>query len=350
MTEIYLMRHAQPDNTVHDTYNRPLTEKGMRDRMIAMEYLEDKGIDVVISSPYLRAMQTIELFAQRHGMLIEKALDMRERRVDSLWLSDEEMAVFSQKQWEDFEHRMTDGECLREVQERCMASLEDILKRYANRRVVIAGHGVAFSTIINHYCPEFGYEQQKHLLKLLPFVVHMKFFESELLSLELIDPLARKGAYRARPKNKEEIRLVKVQEQYSAMLTDYRQEFAEWEERLYGDAGDEVYMGVRESDGAQVGMLSICREPESELAGHIELSVRRSEREKGYAAEMLRQALEMCERKGARSVTLMCDIENTAAERTIVSCGGVLVNMIPCSTEKAQGGIKKRYRVEMGEF
>ena len=51
MTTIYFMRHAQADNSVRDGRIRPLTEKGLADRKLVTEFLQDKDIDVVVSSP-----------------------------------------------------------------------------------------------------------------------------------------------------------------------------------------------------------------------------------------------------------------------------------------------------------
>ena len=57
MTTIYFVHHA------HSTYTkrreRPLSEKGHCDAENVTHLLKDKHIDVVISSPYKRAIQTL---------------------------------------------------------------------------------------------------------------------------------------------------------------------------------------------------------------------------------------------------------------------------------------------------
>ena len=52
MTHLYYVRHAQPDYSVHDDLTRPLTEKSMRDCALVTDFLTDKSIDRVFSSPY----------------------------------------------------------------------------------------------------------------------------------------------------------------------------------------------------------------------------------------------------------------------------------------------------------
>ena len=49
--------------------------------------------------------------------------------------------------WNDYDYTLSDGECLREVQERNIAALNDVLSRYQNMNIVIGTHGTALSTI-----------------------------------------------------------------------------------------------------------------------------------------------------------------------------------------------------------
>ena len=86
MTKVYFIRHAEPDYSNHDDLLRPLTEKGMQDRKIVTDYLEDKNIDVVLSSPYKRAVQTLEDFADKFGFKIETIDDFHERKVGNEWI------------------------------------------------------------------------------------------------------------------------------------------------------------------------------------------------------------------------------------------------------------------------
>ena len=60
MTTVYFVRHAQPDLSVHDDLTRPLTEKGLQDRKKVTDYFRDKHIDQAFSSPFKRAIDTIQ--------------------------------------------------------------------------------------------------------------------------------------------------------------------------------------------------------------------------------------------------------------------------------------------------
>lgn len=57
--------------------------------------------------------------------------------------------------------------------------------------------------------------------------------------------------------------------------------------------------------------------------GHIGYSVAPSERRKGYAKLMLKEALSYCLTIGLHKVLITCSITNEASRKTILACGGV---------------------------
>ena len=61
-----------------------------------------------------------------------------------------------------------------------------------------------------------------------------------------------------------------------------------------------------------------------EYGGHIGYCVRPSERRKGYAKLMLREALQVCKSIGLDNVLITCLEDNIASAKTIEACGGVL--------------------------
>lgn len=81
MTVVYFVRHAEPNYDNHDDMSRELTKKGLEDRKLVTDFLSDKGIDVVMSSPYKRSVDTVKAFADNAAMEIVLVEDFRERRV-----------------------------------------------------------------------------------------------------------------------------------------------------------------------------------------------------------------------------------------------------------------------------
>lgn len=173
MTTVYFIRHAQPNFQNHDDATRELTEKGLRDRKLVTEFLSDKGVEIVLSSPYKRAVDTVADFAQTYGLQIKTVYDFRERKVESGWIED--FNAFCKRQWEDFDYKLSDGETLREVQNRNIAALNAVLDEYQGNTIAVGSHGTALSTIINYYDPSFGYEQFEEIRNLMPWVVKFTF-------------------------------------------------------------------------------------------------------------------------------------------------------------------------------
>lgn len=173
MTTVYFVRHCQSDHSVHDDRTRPLTRKGMEDSKLVTEFLTDKGIEAVLSSPYRRAMDTVRDFAESKGLPIELVEDFRERAVGDRWLDD--FMAFVKRHWEDREYREPGGESLRQVQERNIAALQKVLAEYGGKTIAVGTHGTALSSIISFYQPEFGFRQFAEIVDLTPWVVKFQF-------------------------------------------------------------------------------------------------------------------------------------------------------------------------------
>ena len=73
--------------------------------------------------------------------------------------------------------------------------------------------------------------------------------------------------------------------------------------------------------------------------GHIGDGVRPSERRKGYATEMIRQALPICRKLGIDKVLMVCYKDNIGSQQYIIRNGGILENEIPSDN----GKIDQRY-------
>ena len=76
--------------------------------------------------------------------------------------------------------------------------------------------------------------------------------------------------------------------------------------------------------------------------GHIGYCVRKSERRKGYAAEMLRLALIEAKKIGLNRVLLTVDSDKFASIATMKKNGAVLENEIPYNNK-----ITQRYWIEL---
>jgi len=92
MTNLYFVRHAHSVYSP-DERNRPLSERGHQDAARVGELLEPEHIHVLLSSPYKRAVQTIEGLADRIGSGIILEEDFRERLLSEQPVDDFEHAI-----------------------------------------------------------------------------------------------------------------------------------------------------------------------------------------------------------------------------------------------------------------
>lgn len=182
MTRVYFVRHAAPNVQNHDDLTRELTAQGLKDRALVTAFLRDKGIDAIFSSPYKRAIDTIKEFADEQKMEMKLIYDFRERKVGNAWIED--FDSFCRRQWEDFDFKLPEGESLREVQERNIRALNQILDMYKDKNIVIGSHGTALSTILHYFDASFGYDDFNQIKNLMPWIVEFSFEGNKCLEME----------------------------------------------------------------------------------------------------------------------------------------------------------------------
>jgi len=106
-----------------------------------------------------------------------------------------------------------------------------------------------------------------------------------------------------------------------------------------------TYLGVREKDNHIVGMIDIrhyLNEYLTQVGGNIGYSVRKTERNKGYAKQMLKLALEKCKELKIKKVLITCDEDNIASEKVILSANAKFED-IRC----IDGENKKRFWIDL---
>ncbi len=149
---LILVRHCQSSGQAPDA---PLTAQGAGDARALADRLLQLGIDAVYSSPYLRAVQTIEPFAAKHALPINIEPDLRERRLSAEPLDD--WLDHIRRSFANLDHRAPGGETLREAQSRGLAALQRIHTERPTH-AAIASHGNLLASLLHHMDPSFGFE------------------------------------------------------------------------------------------------------------------------------------------------------------------------------------------------
>ena len=99
MTNLYFVRHAHSIYTP-DELNRPLSERGFFDVKIVTKLLQTEEIGIVVSSPFKRAVQTVEGIAEYINKEVEIIDGFKERTLTTVPADNFNLAIT--KVWEDY--------------------------------------------------------------------------------------------------------------------------------------------------------------------------------------------------------------------------------------------------------
>ncbi|MEH7225360.1 histidine phosphatase family protein [Bacillus sp. JJ1566] len=153
MKTIYMIRHCQAEGQEPEA---PLTEKGQNQAVELAAFFNDRKVDRIISSPFNRAIQTIQPLANELNVEIETNQQLAERVLSSTNMPDwfEKLRAT----YEDFDLIYEGGESSREAANRIIEVVDDVLKSDAEHTIIVT-HGGLMSLLLNHYNKSFGFEQ-----------------------------------------------------------------------------------------------------------------------------------------------------------------------------------------------
>lgn len=172
MKTIYLVRHCQAAGQEPEA---PLTSQGIKDSVALIDFFHDKNIDVIYSSPFLRAMETIRPFAESVGLNVNLDDRLKERVLSSLQL-DNWMAKL-EATYNDLDLTFEGGESSTEAMRRGVGFIEGIVQRPETNFVVVS-HGALLSLIIKHYDSSFGFAEWKSMRNPDIFVLRGKLISN----------------------------------------------------------------------------------------------------------------------------------------------------------------------------
>ena len=175
---MYFVRHAH-SNYSSDELGRPLSEKGFADASRIKELLKDQDIDYVISSPYKRAIQTVEGIAQFINQDVQIINGFKERKLSEGSVKDFSYAI--SKVWENQDYSLEGGESNRIAQQRGIEATFHVLDNYQDKNIVIGTHGNLMVLIMNYFDKQFDFEFWKRLE--MPDIYKMTFEGRKLVNV-----------------------------------------------------------------------------------------------------------------------------------------------------------------------
>jgi 2,3-bisphosphoglycerate-dependent phosphoglycerate mutase len=152
------VRHCQSTGQEPDA---PLTSLGHQQAEQLAETLQARGIARIVSSPYLRARQSIEPLARRLGLTVHTDERLIERVLSSQSLDD--WRVRLRAAWDDHDLVLPGGESSREATRRGMAALSEILAD-GRRPTVVVTHGNLLALLLHAFDGRPGFATWEQLI------------------------------------------------------------------------------------------------------------------------------------------------------------------------------------------
>ena len=169
--ELYVARHGETDYNAQGRYltftDAPLNENGFSQTLSLAISLSSYKIDVVVSSPMLRAKQTAEIICSALNIEYYVYDQLTERSVGVFeGLTREEAKNRYPDLWEKQCTKKTDdapdgGETLRQGCNRVDRVIKQIHDKYKNDSVLVVCHGFV-SQAIHRYCKGLSFEEMLH--------------------------------------------------------------------------------------------------------------------------------------------------------------------------------------------
>ncbi len=182
ITNLYFVRHAHSHYSA-DELGRPLSEQGFVDAKKITDLLKRQNIDVVVSSPYKRAIQTVEGIAQ----YLEKEIVMMDAFKER-FLSEQPVADFNEailQVWADFDFSFPSGESNHQAQARGVHATKEILEKYKGQNIAIGTHGNIMVLIMNYFDPTYDFSFWEQLE--MPDIYQLTFYEQQLIQVKRVD-------------------------------------------------------------------------------------------------------------------------------------------------------------------
>ncbi len=162
MNTLYLMRHSEPfkkykgiedvkEDILFSNIKSPLSVYGEHFAESISHDNEFNDIDIVWSSNYVRAMSTAKYFANRNNLKVN-ITDKLGERIHGVNSWDELPSDFEIHQLVDENYKIGNGENQKEVRERMLSFINNLLNENKNKRILIVSHATAITFLLKTWC------------------------------------------------------------------------------------------------------------------------------------------------------------------------------------------------------
>lgn len=152
VTTFFVIRHGQTEwnsaNRLMGVSDIPLNTEGKKQAIAAADYLKTIPLDIIVTSPLQRAVETARIIRKHHPEVPLKKLDkLHERNFGSLEGKKYEEAnnlypqIILGHMWQYPDFRPPDGESLSDVSQRAKHVITHLLRHYEGQKIGVISHG-----------------------------------------------------------------------------------------------------------------------------------------------------------------------------------------------------------------
>jgi broad specificity phosphatase PhoE len=156
---IYLIRHGETTGDIEDryggNYDDHLTNNGIKQAKELAENLKDKGIQIIFSSPKIRAKETAQIVSKTLNIKLEIANDLRERNNYGIltgMIKSEAKEKYPEEveklEKNELRHNVANSEDYESFKKRIVNAFEGIINDNKYETVAIVSHGGPIRCIV----------------------------------------------------------------------------------------------------------------------------------------------------------------------------------------------------------
>lgn len=156
---IYVVRHCQSSGQQHSA---PLTTEGKVQATLLADFFRELQVERIVSSPFLRACESIKPLAEQLRITVEIDERLKERLLSTSMLPDSEWLKQFRETFDDLDLCLPGGESSRNAMQRAVAVVDEIVQHDATVTVLVT-HGNLMTLLLKHFNEQIGFAQWQSL-------------------------------------------------------------------------------------------------------------------------------------------------------------------------------------------
>ncbi len=157
MKKIYIVRHCE---AIGQPPESSLTQNGFEQSIELNQFFTNLQIDRIISSPFLRAVQSIQPTVNHKQLQLDIDKRLAERVLSNKEYPD--WLTRLEETYNDLELKFEGGESSKEAIDRVYSLVKEIINQESEHTIIVT-HGNLMSLLLMHLDPEFGFAQWRML-------------------------------------------------------------------------------------------------------------------------------------------------------------------------------------------